>query len=239
MFFPTLLSLIALSAAAARDAHPPPTYSYPSVSPSFPIYGTASTLPSAPAYSVPVPSTPAHSAPAPSTSAHSTPAHSAPAYSAPTPSTSAHSAPVYSAPTPSTSAHSTPAHSAPAYSAPTPSTSAHSAPAYSAPTPSAPTPSPSSTKTPTPTCPVAPTPSGDYIWKISNFYARKLDGKTVSSIDFNISATNNGTLDFQCGASADPIKDATFYKCGENSFIEFAWQDATGGLVLRQGVSDR
>jgi hypothetical protein len=62
-------------------------------------------------------------------------------------------------------------------------------------------------------CPVAPTPSGDY-------------------------ATNNGTLDFQCAASADPVEDATFYKCGENSFIEFAWQDERGGLMLRQNVSD-
>jgi hypothetical protein len=87
-------------------------------------------------------------------------------------------------------------------------------------------------------CPVASTPSGDYIWKISKFYARKLDGKSVSSIDFNISATNNGTLDFQCAASANPVEDATFYKCGENSFIEFAWQDERGGLMLRQNVSD-
>jgi hypothetical protein len=85
-------------------------------------------------------------------------------------------------------------------------------------------------------CPVAQ--QGDYIWKISKFYARKLDGKSISSIDFYISATNNGTLDFQCASSAAPIEDSKFYACGENSLIQFAWQSDRNGLVLKQNVSD-
>lgn len=87
------------------------------------------------------------------------------------------------------------------------------------------------------TCPVVQ--SGDYVWKISEFYSRKLDGKTISSLGFNIKATNEGTLDFNCSASQGTnIENGKFYQCGENSFIWFAWQDDRGGLLLRQDVSD-
>jgi hypothetical protein len=87
-------------------------------------------------------------------------------------------------------------------------------------------------------CPVVQ--EGDYVWKISKFYSRKPNGldKETNSIDFNISATNNGTLDFQCAASADAIEDGKYYKCGENSFISFAYQSDRNGLLLKQEVSD-
>jgi hypothetical protein len=85
-------------------------------------------------------------------------------------------------------------------------------------------------------CPVVQ--EGDYVWKISNFYSRKLNGTSINSIDFNISATNNGTLNFQCAASADEIEGTKFYKCGENSFISFAFQSERDGLLLKQDVSD-
>src|SRR5690242_1599818 len=87
----------------------------------------------------------------------------------------------------------------------------------------------------TETCPVVQ--QGDYIWKIDNFYARKLDGKTISSLQFNIKATNEGTLDFDCKSSGN-VEDGKFYQCGENSFIYFAWQADRNGLLLRQDVSD-
>jgi hypothetical protein len=82
------------------------------------------------------------------------------------------------------------------------------------------------------------TPSGDYIWKISEFYGRKPEGKDYNHIEFNIKATNNGTLDFTCGASAEPIEDDVYYSCGENSFMSFAFQADRSGLLLKQEVSD-
>lgn len=85
-------------------------------------------------------------------------------------------------------------------------------------------------------CPV--TQQGDYVWKLSNFYARKPDGITINSIGFNIKATNNGTLDFDCGAQADSIVDDKFYPCGEYSFISFAWQGDRSGVLLKQDVGD-
>ncbi|KAF1932560.1 Alt a 1 major allergen [Didymella exigua CBS 183.55] len=84
-------------------------------------------------------------------------------------------------------------------------------------------------------CPVVQ--QGDYVWKISNFTARKLDGKTISSLSFNIKATNAGTLDFDC-SSASNVEDGKFYQCGDNSFIYFAYQADRNGLILKQDVSD-
>ncbi|KAJ4335338.1 hypothetical protein N0V95_008932 [Ascochyta clinopodiicola] len=85
------------------------------------------------------------------------------------------------------------------------------------------------------TCPVVQ--QGDYIWKIDNFSARKLDGKTISSLSFNVKATNGGTLDFNC-TSTNPVEDSKFYQCGDNSFIYFAYQADRSGLILRQDVSE-
>lgn len=95
---------------------------------------------------------------------------------------------------------------------------------------------PLDTRQDTTPCPVVQ--EGDYIWKIDDFYARKPDGKKVNSVSFNIKATNNGTLDFTCGASADTIEDDKFYSCGENSFMWFAFQQDRSGLILQQSVSD-
>lgn len=83
----------------------------------------------------------------------------------------------------------------------------------------------------------ATTPSGDYIWKISNFTARKLNGKDVDAVSFNIQATNGGTLDFTC-SSTNGVSPDQFYQCGENSFIWFSYQDDRSGLLLRQDVSN-
>ncbi|KAI8942320.1 Major allergen Alt a 1 [Plenodomus lindquistii] len=86
------------------------------------------------------------------------------------------------------------------------------------------------------TCPVAQ--KGDYVWKISNFSARKNNGKDLSNINFNIKATNGGTLDFNCGAQANKLIDGKFYQCGQNSGIWFAYQDDRQGLLIQQSVSD-
>lgn len=91
-------------------------------------------------------------------------------------------------------------------------------------------------QTPT-SCPIVQ--EGDYIWKLSSFWARKLDGKNINSIGFNIKATNEGTLDFTCSASADTVEDGKFYQCGENSLIWFAFQADRNGVLIRQDVSDR
>ncbi|KAF3050239.1 Major allergen Alt a 1 [Didymella keratinophila] len=90
-------------------------------------------------------------------------------------------------------------------------------------------------ETRTETCPVVQ--QGDYVWKIDDFYARKLDGKTISSLGFNIKATNEGTLDFNC-TSDGTVEDGKFYQCGGNSSIYFAYQADRSGLLLRQDVSD-
>ncbi|KAJ8110065.1 hypothetical protein OPT61_g6989 [Boeremia exigua] len=87
----------------------------------------------------------------------------------------------------------------------------------------------------TESCPVVQ--QGDYVWKIDNFYARKLDGKTISSLQFNVKATNGGTADFNCTSSGN-VEDGKFYECGENSFIYWAYQSDRSGLLLRQDVSD-
>ncbi|KAL6710157.1 hypothetical protein ACN47E_009948 [Coniothyrium glycines] len=85
------------------------------------------------------------------------------------------------------------------------------------------------------TCPVVQT--GDYVWKISDLTARKLDGKSVSSLSFNVKATNGGTADFICSTSS-AVEDGKFYQCGENSFIWFAYQDDRNGLILQHDESD-
>ncbi|KNG51615.1 alt a 1 major allergen [Stemphylium lycopersici] len=87
------------------------------------------------------------------------------------------------------------------------------------------------------TCPV--TTQGDYVWKISNFYGRKPQGTYYNSLGFNIKATNGGTLDFTCSAQANKLEDGKFYSCGENSFMDFAFQSDRNGLLLRQKVSDK
>jgi hypothetical protein len=85
-------------------------------------------------------------------------------------------------------------------------------------------------------CPVST--QGDYVWKISEFYGRKPEGKDYNHVEFNIKATNNGTLDFTCGASAEPIVDGQYYSCGGNSLMSFAFQSDRSGLLLKQEVSD-
>lgn len=79
---------------------------------------------------------------------------------------------------------------------------------------------------------------GDYIWKIDDFFARKPDGQKITSLGFNVKATNNGTADFDCSVSADPVEEGKFYECGPNSFIYFAYQQDRSGLLLKQDVSD-
>lgn len=83
-----------------------------------------------------------------------------------------------------------------------------------------------------------PAPTGDYVWKLSNFYARKPDGQKINSIGFNIKATNGGRLDFNCSASADTIVDRQWYSCGQNSFMWFAFQSDRNGIMLQQTVND-
>merc|ERR1711881_172515 len=93
-------------------------------------------------------------------------------------------------------------------------------------------------------CPVVTT--GDYIWKIDNLFIRKLEGQAISSMGFDILATNEGTLNFTCTPYdkttntkvTGNIEDSTLYSCGENSFIDFAFQSDRNGLLLKQNMSD-
>ncbi|KAL5115939.1 hypothetical protein ACEQ8H_006161 [Pleosporales sp. CAS-2024a] len=87
-------------------------------------------------------------------------------------------------------------------------------------------------------------PSGDYIWKISDFSARKLNGVDNSAISFTISPTNANTAGFTCSSSADTnttLSRDTFYSCGEGSFISFSFEGdslTSTRLLFKQDVSD-
>merc|ERR1711874_531183 len=96
--------------------------------------------------------------------------------------------------------------------------------------------SPLSTRAESP-CPVVK--QGDYVWKISEFSGRKPEGKDYNRIGFNIKATNEGTLDFDCSVAADKIEDGKFYQCDKNdSSFSFAFNSDRSGLLLKQKVSD-
>jgi hypothetical protein len=94
---------------------------------------------------------------------------------------------------------------------------------------------------PAPPCPICPvTQVGDYVWQLSNFTSREEHSPgsfKISFIEFNIKATNGGSLDFLCSSDTDidTIEDNTFYECGANSFIYFAWQSDINGVMLSWG----
>jgi hypothetical protein len=86
-------------------------------------------------------------------------------------------------------------------------------------------------------CPVVK--EGDYVWKLSNFSGRKPENKAFNNISFNIKATNGGTLDFTCSASADKLEDGKLYNCAEgDDNIQFAFNADRSGVYLKQKVSD-
>jgi hypothetical protein len=98
---------------------------------------------------------------------------------------------------------------------------------------------------PVPPCPICPVAQvGDYVWQLSNLTVREEhspDILKISYIEFNIQATNGGSLDFLCASDTkiDTIEDDTFYKCGETSFIWFAWQSEINGVMLSWGFSPK
>jgi hypothetical protein len=119
----------------------------------------------------------------------------------------------------------------------------HASPSYSSNTPTS-TPTSASSSTPSSTiCPLVQ--EGDYVWKISEFSARKLNGVDNNAVSFNISATNEGTLNFECGAHTEGdnvLAESTYYSCGTNSFISFAFEGTSltsTRLLLKQEVSDK
>lgn len=86
------------------------------------------------------------------------------------------------------------------------------------------------------TCPIVKT--GDYVWKISNFSARKPTGDKSNSISFDVAPTNGAPADFTCFVSGDDLEYGKLYQCGENSSVWFAFQNDRSGLVLQQNVSN-
>lgn len=87
-------------------------------------------------------------------------------------------------------------------------------------------------------------------YDISNVETRKYDGETINTITFNISATNGGSLNFQCGPydpalgyDTDSFESGKLYDCGKNSLFSFRYhtaQDETEPeeLFLWQNVSE-
>jgi hypothetical protein len=84
-------------------------------------------------------------------------------------------------------------------------------------------------------------PSSDYVFKIDSFFLRKLDGQNISSLGFNIIATNGGSLDFTCtpsdpaGTAVTTVQDSTYYSCGLNSAFSFSYHQESSGLILKYG----
>ena len=84
-------------------------------------------------------------------------------------------------------------------------------------------------------------PSSDYIFRIDRFSLRKLDGQNISSLGFNIVATNGGSLDFACtpsdsgGNAVTSVQDNTYYSCGLNSAFSFSYDHESNGLILKYG----
>jgi hypothetical protein len=91
--------------------------------------------------------------------------------------------------------------------------------------------------------------SDDVTFAIKDFTERKHDGVNINSVFFNISATNDGTLNFECDAY-DPVTDGLtesfeaghVYTCGKNSFFSFSFTPSNGNstneLFLWQDVTD-
>lgn len=84
--------------------------------------------------------------------------------------------------------------------------------------------------------------SGSDIYKISDVFTRKLNGLNggVSSAGFTVTNTANGATsscapyDVSTGeAVTTGVKDNTFYSCGVDSAFEFAFNDASNGLLLK------
>jgi hypothetical protein len=88
--------------------------------------------------------------------------------------------------------------------------------------------------------------SGDYIWKLDNIYIRKINSPAVSTVGFDILATNGGTLNFTCtphddagNTINDNFTEKVLYNCGPNSGISFALQtDGGNRLLMTWKISD-
>jgi hypothetical protein len=92
------------------------------------------------------------------------------------------------------------------------------------------------------TAPMA-TASSDKVLKISNFFSRKFDGNAISTLGFNISATNGETLNFACspydtvtGKATTAFEDKKVYFCGKDSSFSFSFTSTTSQLYLWQTI---
>lgn len=82
------------------------------------------------------------------------------------------------------------------------------------------------------------------VYAINDFTTRKYDGTNIATLFFNISATNGGTLDFQCvpydevtQAATQEFKSGSVYYCGENSLFSFVYDVPSTVLYLWQEIS--
>lgn len=99
-------------------------------------------------------------------------------------------------------------------------------------------------QTSVPTFPTGTAPtSNDETLLISDYFSRKLDGANISTLGFNISATNGGTLNFRCGpydpatdANAAQFEDKKVYFCAKDSSFSFSFENAINKLYLWQTI---
>jgi len=82
-------------------------------------------------------------------------------------------------------------------------------------------------------CPILKT--GDYVWQVDNFIARKLDGETINSLSFHVYGTA-GNVEDNC-STTETVEPGQFYQCTTESNIQFAFQNDRSGLLLRQDVN--
>lgn len=85
-------------------------------------------------------------------------------------------------------------------------------------------------------------------YAIKGFTERKLDGANISTIFFNISATNGGTLDFECSpynqkthkaVPSDSFVVGKTYDCGANTAFSFAFTPSTTTSDSKSGKGNK
>ncbi|KAJ4405303.1 hypothetical protein N0V82_010337 [Gnomoniopsis sp. IMI 355080] len=97
---------------------------------------------------------------------------------------------------------------------------------------------------PTACTPDTSSDDSETVYDINGFTTRKYDGTNIATLFFNITATNGGTLDFECvpydtvtKAATQEFKSGSVYFCGENSLFSFIYDVPSTVLYLWQEIT--
>jgi hypothetical protein len=81
-----------------------------------------------------------------------------------------------------------------------------------------------------PETPTSLATNGNWIWRVNNLSARKLDGETINSLSFDVEGTK-GTISETC-TSKSIVEPGKFYPCNDKTDLQFAFQNDRSGLLL-------